>query len=228
MPQSHGKQKQQAKQKKKRDLARRSARKPPAAQPGAAAMVRTAAAYPHGPSFISAAWKDSNQAMPMLVTVLVTRAAPHGLFVPAVAMVDRTCLGVKNGFVGRTVTELDLRKLVATMSESTEGIESCDLLVAQSVVYHALDYARKLGFEPQRDFPEPLFGPRPARLLDTPLARPSRPVFVPGPSDDLRRIYNQLVRAVGVGNFDFAVDALDGLELDEFEEEDDEDEDDEE
>ncbi len=34
----------------------------------------------------------------------------------------------------------------------------CELAVAQSIVYNALDYAASLGFEPHPDFPEPLFG----------------------------------------------------------------------
>jgi hypothetical protein len=211
MPSSHGKQKQLAKQKKKRQLARQRTQASHVALPaGAAAMVRHAVAYPRGPSFLSAGWRETGEVMPALVTVVVTRVAPGGLLIPAIAMVDRTCLGVKNGYVGRPVSELDLEKHIAKMAEAHGGFEQCDLLLAQSVVYHAVDYARSLGFEPHRDFPEPLFGPRPERLLDTPLAMPSRPVYISGPSDDVSRILAQLRRAVGEGNFHFVGELLGG------------------
>jgi hypothetical protein len=209
VPTNHGNQKRLAKQKKKRELARQRAQAVHVTTPsGAAAMVRHAVTYPRGPSFLSAGWREADETMPALVTAIVTRVAPGGLLIPAIALVDRTCLGVKNGYVSRPVSELELEKLMAPMAEAHGGFDQCDLLLTQSVVYHAIDYARSLGFEPHRDFPEPLFGPRPERLLDTPLAMPSRPIYISGPSDDAARILAHLRRAAGEGNFHYLVGGL--------------------
>jgi hypothetical protein len=88
---------------------------------------------------------------------------------------------------------------------------SCELAVAQSVVYNAVDYAKSLGFEPHEDFPDALFGPRPATLLDTPLAHPARPYWVRGPDDDVDEILGTLDESVGEGNYDVAMITPSGL-----------------
>ncbi len=130
--------------------------------------------------------------------------------VPSIALVDRTCLGVKNAFVAKPIAEVELPAMLAQMgSTHPGGMVPCDWLVAQSVVLHAVDYARSLGFAPHRDFPEPLFGPRPEALLDTPLAHPARPFYVSGPDDAVARVIAQLDAAVGPGNYDVGVSARD-------------------
>jgi hypothetical protein len=75
------------------------------------------------------------------------------------------------------------------------------------VIFNAIDYAATLGFSPHRDFVAALVGPRPDTLLDTPLARPARPVFVPGPDDDVARIVRVLTAKVGTG---FSLGGLSG------------------
>jgi hypothetical protein len=68
-------------------------------------------------------------------------------------------------------------------------------LFAQSVIYHALDYANKLGFSPNRDFHEALVGPRPETLIATPWHNLDRPLYVRG-ADYFRNIA-RLRQAVG-------------------------------
>jgi hypothetical protein len=131
---------------------------------------------------------------------------PGGMFLPVIALVDRTCLGVKNAFASQPLTEWDLGGFIAELGAVHEGgMVPCELVVAQSVVYHAIDFAASLGFEPHPDFPESLFGPRPEVLVDTPLARPARPYWVRGPDDDAEEILAMLDEAVGEGNYDVAV-----------------------
>lgn len=197
-----GKQKSLAKHKKKRELARKKEDQRRLAAPSLTeSLIRRASTFPHGPTYISSTWRDESEAMPPLVSVVVTRQMPDGTLLPAVALVDRTCLGIKNGFPSRPVTRFELEGLLARIGESQGGMEACELLVAQSVVYHALDYARSLGFQPNRDFAEPLFGPRPDALLMTPHARPERPIYVSGPDDDVELILAQLNKVVGPGNY---------------------------
>ncbi len=200
MPANRGKQKQLQKQKKRREAARKqqNARQASALLPRSKqALLQRAQTLPHGPSFISRTWREGDESSPSLLMVMVTRRAPGGLLVPASAVVDRTCLGVKDGFLGRPLTEPELDDYRKHLAERGEILEPCELLVAQSVVFHALDYAHSLGFAPHRDFPAVLFGPRPERLLDTPLAKPSRPVYISGPYDDVPKVLEQLRRVAG-------------------------------
>jgi hypothetical protein len=206
MPSSHGKQKQQDKQRKKRDLARqRHARRPPV-HPGREALLRQAAELPHGPAFVSADFVETRMDPPRLVSVIVTRRAPGGIVLPSLALVDRTCLGVKNGFVAEPMSAPVFAEFARQVGQAHEGgMVACELSVAQSIVFHAVDYAASLGFEPHPDFPEILFGPRPVPLRPTPLARPPRPFWVRGPGDDAEAILAALDEAVGEGNYDVAM-----------------------
>lgn len=174
-----------------------------------AELVRRAVLLPRGPSLISAHFaRPHPDIMPPLVTVILTRKTPDGLLIPAVALVDRTCLGVKSGYIGPPMTELDLDDFCERYAERQGApMVPCELLVAQSIVFHAIDYAAALGFAPDPDFPAALFGPRPEVLLDTPLAHRARPLWVCGPYDDQRRIIHQLDRAVGPGNYDLVTPA---------------------
>src|SRR6185503_16116049 len=109
MPASHGKQKQLEKQKKRRELARRKAKAATLSlSPSLTELLRRASHLPHGPTFISAGWEESDGPLPGLVTVVITRVIAKGLLFPVVALVDRTCLGVKNAIAARPVFEIDL------------------------------------------------------------------------------------------------------------------------
>ena len=79
----------------------------------------------------------------------------------------------------------------------------CAPLFAQSVVFHAVDYAAALGFEPHHELDEELFGPRPLELIQTPHCRLARPIYIAGPHDDVARVRATLDDAVGAGNYDF-------------------------
>jgi hypothetical protein len=205
MPSNPGKQKQAARQKKKREAARRAHAPRPSLSPSREALLRKAADLPPGPSWVSADFTMTRMDPPRLVTVVVTRKGPGGVYLPALALLDRTCLGVKNAFVAEPLGEYELGSFIADVGTAHEGgMVPCELSVAQSLVWHAVDYAASLGFEPHQDFPEVLFGPRPEVLVDTPLAKPARPFWVRGPDDDAEEILATLEDACGEGNFDVA------------------------
>lgn len=207
MPQHHGRARRAARKKEKRELAKnRRFDVVEWASLSTRALVRAAAPLPHGPAFVSGGWRSADAMIPALVTVIVTRRAPGAILIPSLTLVDRTCLGVKSAFVAEPIPEVGLPAFLAGVEAlSADGFEACDVLLAQSIVFHAIDYARSLGFEPHPDFAAPLLGPRPTHLLDTPLARPTRPNFISGPKDDVLAILAQLLAAVGEGNFDFTI-----------------------
>ena len=171
-------------------------------------LVNAAVRGPFGPCAVSNGWDDES-GEPALVTVVVTRRLPDGDLVPGIALVDRTCLGVKDGFPSDKIAEDQLDDFLEQLGAPHGGMSRCEPLVAQSIVFHAIDYARRLGFEPQRDFPAALFGPRPDELTATPWHARERPLYATGPHDDVLAIVEQLTGAVGEDGFDF-VDASPG------------------
>ena len=194
MASNRGRQKSLEKKKKRRVEVRSLATKAKAAS-SSGALVALAATSPFGPAYLTGAWRSNDEDDPGLVGVLLTRQLPDRSYVIVSCLVDRTCLGVKDAFVRTAQSQGDLDELVARYEDAhTDGVEEVSALEAQSVVYHAIDFARSLGFEPHRDLVVELLGPRPEALLDTPLARPSQPRYLPGPHDDVARITRVLDR----------------------------------
>ena len=199
---SRKRQKKLEKTRKKRELLKKEVRKREAQFQGVS-LLRLAQAAPFGPAWLSASLDAlDDEEMPALITVIVTRRV-RGLLLAEYVLVDRTCLGVKNATLMPPLSELDLLERVDHMSRSADPLRECQPLEAQSVVFHALDYARSLGFFAHEDFELALFEPRPESLLATPLAQPAQPVYVSGPNDDVPMILNHLSERVGPGNFQF-------------------------
>jgi hypothetical protein len=171
------------------------------------ALLARAMTAPFGPCWISAALDgEQEDDGPALISVVITRRVGV-LLLPCLVLVDRTCLGVKNTFTTTPLSELEMERMRRDLAGSGDPLRETDLLTAQSVIYHAIDYAKSLGFAPHRDFVPELIGERPSALLDTPLARPERPLYVSGPADNVQQILARLDAAVGPGNYDF-IDAF--------------------
>lgn len=169
MPSHRGRQKSLEKKKKRRVAAQSLAA---STSPSRGAIVKLAISRPFGPTFMTGAWRSDNQHEPRLVSILFTRALPNETFLVASCLIDRTCLGVKDAFVDGPLTRAELAELDALGKRYAEahvdGIGEVSVLEAQSVLFHALDFAGLIGFPPHRDFVAALVGPRPERLLDTP------------------------------------------------------------
>ncbi len=207
--------KKAAKKKQARERARATARAESSLS--VRALARNA---PFGPAFIAGDW-ESEELPPELLTVIITRRMPNGLYLPHLMLVDRTCLGVKNATVADRFTEHELRRFVERVGRGHDGqLEEVDVEIAQSVVFAAIDYAERLGFRPHRDFEPELVGPRPDTLAPTAFASRARPFYAPGPYDDEDRVIARLRAAVGPDGFDAAMLG----DVDEYDDEDFEDE----
>ncbi len=158
-------------------------------------------------------WNDEG-----LTPVVVARQLDSETVIFGVYMVDLYCLGVKDAFT-RTSTsikafERELPKLCAGKPER------CTVELAHEVIYGAMEYAEKLGFQPHPDFKRQMAD----QVLDPPDAHPrvdhvafgkdGKPLFISGPYDDegkITHVLNTLTRTCGEGNYNFLAgfDALD-------------------
>lgn len=181
---------------KKREVAKKRSRLEAARRPSEEQLwLRAGAQAPFGPCFISSGWDDPGT--PELVSLVVTRALERGDLLAHVLLLDRTCLGVKNAMLLPPMADDELTELVEQVGLPHGGMEDCDALFAQSMVFHAVEYAAKLGFAPNSDFHEALLGPRPPELIATPWSSLDRPLYVPGPDDNVALVVHQLRKAVG-------------------------------
>jgi len=144
---------------------------------------------------------------PMLAQVLVARKHRYGEVTVGGFLVDAACLGVKAAMKPRQVEETELPQVVEmAFSAFDDGCRQVPLDLAQHLVLGAVDYARRLGFEPDPDYERcrPLLGEftGPSEIEFGFLGKP---YFVAGPRDDVQEIMATLRRTVGDKKFEFLV-----------------------
>lgn len=140
-----------------------------------------------------------------LVCVLVARRHRYDKVSVCGYLIDVHCLGVKNALGPRVMDEVDLiafrRDFFAAYGADPVP---APLELAQQLVFGAVDYARRLGFEPHPDYADTvgLLGDPPTRC-DIEFGRDGIPFFVEGPYDDARQIMRTLDASVGPGNYHY-------------------------
>lgn len=169
-------------------------------------LVKLASAGDFGPAWIGEDWDTPAEAH-RAVPLVITRRLRGRLYLGQLVFVDRSCLGAQHPLLLRPADEHELRTMVAELRDEGAPMVPCDVLVAQSILFHGLDFAASLGFEPHRDFHRSMFEPRPSELIETAGARPARPSYFPDPDEDdvgeILSVLEHLDEVVGPGNYDF-------------------------
>lgn len=174
---------------------------------GQSPYLQNARVYPLHGCWIMDGWQDTG-----ITPVIVARMQDNDRIMFGVYMVDYYCLGIKNAYTrvdySRNRFERELPKLCANAPVS------CSVELAHDLIYGALEYAEKLGFEPHPDF----YKQKADQILDPVDAHPrtngvtfgkdGKPLYVSGPYDSemkSRSVINTLTRTCGPGNFDYLV-----------------------
>lgn len=169
--------------------------------------LRSARQYPIHGCWIMQGWQESG-----ITPVIISRQHDDEQILFASYLVDLFCLGIKDVLVEVNYTKKRFeRSLPKLCAQAPEAI-SVDL--AHEIVYGALEYARKYGFEPHPDFTRL----HADQVLDPPENHPrthnvqfgkdGKPLFAPGPYDDkykTKRILQTLERTAGEGNFHYLI-----------------------
>jgi hypothetical protein len=154
-----------------------------------------------------AAASDSGVAL-----VLVAAPDGHNRLSVCSYLIDTWCLGVKNTLGPKRMArrDFDALKRAYFAQWRSPGIP-IPVDLAQHLVFGAVEYARRLGFEPHGDFA------RARRVLGEwsgpsaiTFGRDGKPYYVNGPYEDPKRVLATLERTVGRGAFHYEV-SLDEL-----------------
>jgi hypothetical protein len=166
-------------------------------------LVKRAKECPIYECLISDDWENNG-----LVRILLSRRQPNSNLIIGVYLVDVYCLGLKNTFCNANIAVEDYQALKEKMFQAASLID-CHPGLANRIIYGAIEYARKLGFEPQKDFSMSHF------ILDAPsdadlsfkieFGKDGKPLYVAGPDDDSDYVIKKLIESVGEGNFDYLV-----------------------
>jgi hypothetical protein len=185
---------------------------------------------------INSDWKESGMAV-----ILVARQHVTGSITFSSYIVDIFCLGVKdtNSSFNRLVDDYEFYKgKIYSMFDELPMPISYDL--AHNIIFGAIEYAKKLGFSPHRDWGDSQFMLQPkdsslVEKMDIDFGKDGKPFYISGPHDKVDTILQKLEKAVGKGNYHFLAggglnhtdfDYLDGHEdVDMFDDDDDDDDD---
>lgn len=165
-------------------------------------IIKNARVLPVHECLISPQWKEEGMA-----TILISRKQTDGKLAFGTFMVDTFCLGLKNTFCNANIT---LDEYENTFKEKIYRLTSyieCDIDLAHQIIYGAIDFARELGFEPQKDFKLSRY------ILEEPSEKHSsahlefgkdgKPFYIAGPDDNAEHIIRKLSMKIGDGNFNF-------------------------
>src|SRR5206468_5281192 len=82
--------------------------------------------------------------------VCVSRELPNGAVAPALFLVDRYCLGVKNA-IAHIASRFDYESTIQKQMKE-QGAQHVSPATARKLVEAAVEYARQLGFHPHADY----------------------------------------------------------------------------
>lgn len=137
--------------------------------------------------------------------VVVARSKGYNRLVAASFLVDYWCLGVKDVMPPRNCNDSQYTNFVQhCYLPFPEGFEEISIGQAQALVWGAIAYAKKLGFEPHRDFEQSKahLGESTSEI-NLKFGCEGKPCYVAGPHDNTTKIINTLKNSVGEGNFDY-------------------------
>lgn len=140
-----------------------------------------------------------------LVSVLIVSQDRRHRLVVCCYLVDVYCLGVKNVIGPRRMNDEELARFLPQFfgAYGTRPL-AIPVELANELVFGAVAFARRLGFEPPLDFADVagyLGSPRDDCSIE--FGHKGKPRFVQGPNDDAERIMTTLERTIGPGKYDF-------------------------
>jgi hypothetical protein len=165
-------------------------------------LIKRARDFPIFECLINPQWQELG-----LARILISRRQPNGKFIIGVFLVDIFCRGLKNTFCNADISLEDYESSLKTRIYQDTVPANCHPRLAHRIIYGAIEYARNLGFEPQKDFALSRFvldEPSKADFsFDVEFGRDGKPFFIAGPDDDVDYIIGKLSKRFGEGNFNF-------------------------
>jgi hypothetical protein len=200
--------------KKKKDKGKRPSRIPletkqprpkPIAWASSNNLLEQARDYPLLECWIDRDWKESG-----LARVVVARQQADERVLYGVYLVDYYCLGVKSCMWKADVSLNTFHKRLPQMVGTPE---QCEPSLAHQLIYGAINYAQRWGFQPHADFKaaSQILEPRGSlrENHDIEYGQDGKPLFVAGPYDNSRWVIDKLKETAGEGNFDYIMPLVD-------------------
>ncbi len=154
-------------------------------------IINKARELPVHECLINPQWKEEG-----IATIVISRKQVDGKLAYGTFMVDTFCLGLKNTFCNANITLDEYENTFKEKMFSMTSSIKCDIDLAHQIIYGAIDFARKLGFEPQKDFKlsryilDELSGKHSSAHLE--FGKDGKPFYIAGPDDNAEHIIRKL------------------------------------
>jgi SEC-C motif len=150
------------------------------------ALVKKAAQYPVSECHINACWQDSG-----LATIVIVRQLPNQKYILGTYLLDTLCLGLKNTFCNANLPYSSIQRILSEVPMEMTNIEYED---ARSMIFGGIEYAGKLGFEPNRDWEDSRFIVESERPFNKKFefGLNGKPVYIHGPNDNPAEVMAKL------------------------------------
>jgi hypothetical protein len=168
-------------------------------------LLRQSSQWPLLECLISAEWQDSMQ----LTQICVARKSPSGAIAAGLFLLDKACLGAKNGYGRIFASRREYQAQLRNSLMESQKMTTCDVDMAAKIIEEAIDYAERIGFKPHKDTKQAFLvlgetHPEKYADLEVPVGgKEGKPFFVSGPHDDANHIIRILNRKVGEGNYNY-------------------------
>ena len=148
--------------------------------------------------------------------VVIIRKVFDESFIAEIYLVDIWCLGVKDAFIRKNLSNSDLQYLCNNISLASDGVIEISYEDARSIVLGSLNYAAKIGIQPHPNWHSSNNMIEPNRTFENKFefGKKGKPLYVAGPHDkNVEAGYIKKVAAAG-GNYVATVDipSVDELE----------------
>jgi hypothetical protein len=164
-------------------------------------LIKNAKNYPLFECLINTDWQDKGMAH-----IFLSRKQPNNKLILGVYLVDIFCLGLKNTFCNANLSMEEYQKLKLSLLKET-AISAYPPGKARRIIIGAIEYAKRIGFKPQKDFNLSKYVleglPDTDHDFQLKFGREGKPFFIAGPDDDFEAIIESLRKNVGEDNFYF-------------------------
>ena len=152
--------------------------------------IRSSQNYPVEKCLINGDWEKKGMA-----NIIVIRRQEEDRYIFAGYLVDLFCLGVKDAFCNAGLSRRAVEEQLSHVMKR-DSFQPIDLEYAKEIIYGAIDYAKKIGFDPHPDFKlarEVLGNAEATRRHKIRFGGPDgKPLLISGPDDDVDAILEKL------------------------------------
>ncbi len=166
-------------------------------------LIKKAREFPVYECLISEGWQENG-----FPRIVLSRKQTDNRLIVGAFLVDTYCLGIKNAFCKADISIEEYENLKLRMFQMAPAV-TCYPRLANRIIYGAVEYARKLRFEPHEDCLLSSFvleEPSHEDLsFDVEFGKDGKPLYIAGPDDNVDDIMEKLTNRLGEENFHYII-----------------------